>query len=385
MDKKKLTGAIVAILGLLGGVLGKLYLNPSQTEDKVQAAAPETNLSTDAFSVRIFQHCLKEKEMGNVLVAPHIISDTLLALQEISGGKTREELQAMQLQKRRVLRGAEQTRVTLLGMDFNLPRSDIRSSAMPLPFSENIPKALALYNGMLATAMEENDYQLVDSKMVNSRTKLIAGCTTTFHQEWETSFNVANSRSADFDNVSGGMPHFRQMRVRGLFKSAEGDCWKAVALPFKSSEPGAPPLVYIGILPKGSAREFASALTPQQLTDIRKALALATPQETLVELPRMELLVLPYDMRDSLRRLGLKALFDIETADFTPLTPEKIHLGAFIHACSLSLVESADAPKADDSLDYAAEYISFSRPYIWLIADLATDTPIEFIGLVEEM
>lgn len=105
----------------------------------------------------------------------------------------------------------------------------------------------------------------------------------------------------------------------------------------------------------------------------------------LVELPRMELQVLPYDMRDSLRRLGLKALFDSEKADFSPISPEKIHLGAFIHACRLSLIESGDAPKADDSLDYAPEYISFSRPYIWLIADLATDTPIEFIGLVEEM
>lgn len=385
MDKKKIIGAIIALVGLLGGVLGQLYLNPSQTEDEVKATAPENNLATDAFSVRIFQHCLKEKETGNILVAPHVISDTLLALQEISGGKTREELQALQLKKQQVLRGSEQPRATLLGMDFNLPRGNNRAAAMPLPFSENIPKALALYNGMLATVVGENDYQLVDSKMVNIRTKLIAGCSTIFRQEWEIPFNVANSRTADFDNVSGGMPHFRQMRAKGLFQSAEGDNWKAVTLPFKSVEPGAPPLVYIGILPNGSAREFASALTPQHLTDIRKALALATPQETLVELPRMELLVFPYDMRDSLRRLGLKALFDVETADFAPLTPEKIHLAAFIHACCLSLDESEDAPKADDSLDYAPKYISFSRPYIWLIADLATDTPIEFIGLVEEM
>lgn len=385
MDKKKIIWPCVAFLGLLGGILGQRYLVQERTEAVAEAAAPEIKLATDAFSVRFFQHCLKEKETGNILVAPHVISDTLLALQEISGGKTLEELKTLQLKEQQILRGSELPRVSLLGIDFNLPRGNSRSAAMPLPFSEDIPKALALYNGMLATAIGENDYQLVDSKIVNSRTKLIAGCSTTFRQEWEIPFNVANSRSADFDNASGGMPHFRQMRSKGLYRLAKGENWKAVALPFKSAHAGAPALVYIGILPSGTARDFASALTPEFLTEIRAALAEAKPQETLVELPRMELQVLPYDMRDSLRKLGLKALFDSNTSDFTPLTPEKIHLGAFIHSCTLSLAESKDAPKADDALDYAPEYISFSRPYIWLIADLATDTPIEFIGLVEEM
>ena len=105
----------------------------------------------------------------------------------------------------------------------------------------------------------------------------------------------------------------------------------------------------------------------------------------MVEIPRLELQILPFDMRDSLRRLGLKALFDSETADFAPLTPEKIHLGAFLHAASVSLIESPDSSKADESLDYAKNIISFTRPYIWLIADLETPTPIDFMGLVEEM
>lgn len=385
MDKKKIIWTGIALLGLVGGGLGQLYLNNGNPETGAETSAPEVKLATDEFSVRFFQLSLLEKMQGNVLVAPHVVSDALLALQELSGGETLEELKKMKLRQQHVLRGSEQARASLLAMDFNLPRGDRQNTALPLPFSENVPTALSLYNGMLATALGRNDCQLVDSNMVSSRTKLLAGCVTDFRLEWAVSFNSANSRTSDFDNASGGMPHFCQMRTKGHFQSAKGDNWKAVALPFKSVEPGAPPLVYIGILPDGSAREFASALTPAQLTDIRKALAEAAPQEMLVELPRMELQVLPYDMRDSLRRLGLKALFDSEKADFSPITPEKIHLGAFIHSCRLSLVESGEAPKADDSLDYAPEYISFSRPYIWLIADLATDTPIEFIGLVEEM
>ena len=385
MDKKKIIWTGMALLGLLGGGLGQMYLKNGNPETGTETAAPEVKLATDEFSVRFFQHSLAEKNNGNVLVAPHVVSDALLALQTLSAGATFEELKALKLKEQSVLRGSEQARAALLAMDFNLPRGGNQHAALPLPFSENLPMALSLYNGMLATALGRNDCQLVDSKMVSNRTKLLAGCVTDFRLEWACPFNSANSRTSDFDNASGGMPHFRQMRTKGLFQCAKGDNWKAVALPFKSVEPGAPPLVYIGILPDGSAREFASALTPVQLTGIRKALAEAEAQEMLVEQPRMELQVLPYDMRDSLRRLGLKALFDSEKADFSPISPEKIHLGAFIHACRLSLIESGEAPKADDSLDYAPEYISFSRPYIWLIADLATDTPIEFIGLVEEM
>lgn len=386
MDKKKIIMPCLVALGLLTGVLGQRYLRPQTQQEEAVANSTASELSSDAFSLRFFQHGLKEKETGNVLVAPHCITNALLSLQDIAAGRTREELQALQLKESRVLRATEPLSTALLGVDLNLPRKEGRFPAMPLPFSENVPMALSLFNGSIGAAMGKGEFQLVDSKMVTERTKLLAAATASFSAEWETPFNSANSRTADFDSASGGMPHFRQMRSRGQFRSAKAEdgSWKAVAIPFKSKAAGEP-LVCIGILPAGSARDFAANLTPEMLTGIRKSLAEASPQDMLVELPLLELQIFPYDMRDSLRRLGLKALFDIETADFSPLTPEKIHLGAFIHSVSLSLVESKDSAKADDSLDYAPEYISFNRPYIWLIADLATDTPIDFIGLTEEM
>lgn len=386
MDKKKIILSGIVALGLFIGVLGQRYLRPQTQQEEAAAPPPASEFSTDAFSLRFFQHELKEKESGNVLVAPHCITNALLSLQDITAGRTLEELQALQLKESCVLRTTEPLSAALLGVDLNLPRKEGRFPVMPLPFSENVPMALSLFNGCLGAAMGKGNFQLADSKSVTERTKLLAAATTSFAAEWETPFNSANSRTADFDSASGGMPHFRQMRSRGQFRSAKAEdgSWKAVAIPFKSKAAGEP-LVCIGILPAGSARDFVVNLTPEMLTGIRKSLAEASPQDMLVELPRLELQIYPYDMRDSLRRMGLKSLFDTETADFSPLTPEKIHLGAFIHSVSLSLVESKDSAKAEDSLDYAPEYISFTRPYIWLIADLATDTPIDFIGLTEEM
>ena len=58
---------------------------------------------------------------------------------------------------------------------------------------------------------------------------------------------------------------------------------------------------------------------------------------------------------------------------------------AALFSASVYLGESKEQPKADAALDYAGKVISFTRPYIWLIADLETSTPIEFFGLVEEL
>lgn len=387
MKKSAFIWFLLAALGLAGGWLGQPYLRLIKKEQKTVQETVTTQADTDSFSLRLFAQALKEKEQGNVLVAPHIVSDALCALQQVAGGKTLEELQSLQLRGSMPHRATEPTSAVLLAMDFNLPREGTSQQVMPLPFSENVPMAMSLFNGWFANTTQSNNAQLANSNIVTSRTKLLAGCTVMFHKEWATPFNPANSRTADFDSASGGMPSFRQMRSRGLYRiaTAEDSSWKAIALPFRKDSLTGTPLVYIGILPAGSARDFAEKLTAEQVTNIRRQLAAAKPKDILVKTPRIEQLVHPYDMRDTLRRMNLKALFDLQTADYSPLTSEKIHLGGFLISYSATLIESAEKAKADDSLELAEECISFNRPYIWLVADLETETPIEFIGLVEEM
>lgn len=379
--------AVVATLSLVAGGAASYYRQHQQPEASVETEAKPVVLSTDAFSLRLFHHALSSKASGNILVAPRTLGRALIALQDIAGGKTLEELQALQLSTESHLRNSEPDSAALLGKDFSLPKGEKAAQVMTLPFSENVPMALGLFNGMLAPVMGNPDAQLADSNMVTSRTRLLAGCVARFQADWNIPFHSADTRTADFDSASGGMPHFSQMRSRGLYQVAEAadGSWKAVALPMKGTNISRIPLVYIGILPGGSAREFATALTPEKLTEIRRALSTAEPQDTLVELPRLELQVPPYDSRDNLRRLGLKALFDSETADFSGLTPEKIHLGAMVQSLEVLLTESKTQSAPNPELDYAAKCISFNRPFIWLIADLETPTPIEFMGLVEEM
>lgn len=386
MKKQIFLWCILAALGLLGGGLGKMYLKPQQQEPAAEQEQ-KTELTEDTFSIRFFQHALAEKTRGNILVAPHMVSDMLLTVQEHAAGKTKEELQALQLRPTEHIRATEPTCAMLLAMDFNLPRNEGSRGVMPLPFSENVPMALSLFNGSLANATGNSNAQLASSQMITNRTKLLLGGTLHLHKDWELPFNTGNARTAGFDNASGSMPTIHQMRNRGLYRiaTAEDGNWKAIAIPFKNDRTIGSSLFYIGILPSGSARDFAALLTPELLTTIRQALGESTPQDTLVELPRQELQILPYDMRDTLRRMGMKALFDPEIADFSPITSEKIQLSAALFSASVYLGESGAAPQADSSLEYASQVISFTRPYIWLIADLETNTPIEFFGLVEEL
>lgn len=387
MKKQIFLWCILAALGLLGGGLGKMYLKPQQQQEPAAEQEQKTELTEDTFSIRFFQHALAEKTRGNILVAPHMVSDMLLTVQEHAAGKTKEELQALQLRPTEHIRATEPTCAMLLAMDFNLPRNEGSRGVMPLPFSENVPMALSLFNGSLANATGNSNAQLASSQMITNRTKLLLGGTLHMHKDWELPFNTGNARTAGFDNASGSMPTIHQMRNRGLYRlaTAEDGNWKAIAIPFKNDRTTGSSLFYIGILPSGSAREFAALLTPELLTTIRQALGESTPQDTLVELPRQELQILPYDMRDTLRRMGMKALFDPEIADFSPITSEKIQLSAALFSASVYLGESGAAPQADSSLEYASQVISFTRPYIWLIADLETNTPIEFFGLVEEL
>lgn len=383
---------LTAGLGLLaGGVAGYLKQSRQQGEAHTEnnsALFSEENIATDAFSIKLFQQALADRR-GNILVAPHVVSRTLSHLEILAGGKTNEALQALQLHPSAPPRAAEPASISLLAVDINVPRLDTGSEIISLPFSENVPLALSIFNGAIARFMGRNNAQYATSEMVTGRTKLLAGAVCSFQAKWDIGFQLNHSRTADFESASGSLPQFTQMRSRGNYRMAQADdgSWKAIALQMRSDPlVKSSPMVLIGVLPSGSARDFAAGLTPETVDEIRKKLATATPEDTLVEFPRLELEVRPYDMRATLRRMELKSLFDSDTSDFSALTPEKIHLGAFVHASEIKLRESKEtgvSPHHD--LDSAKNYISFSRPFLWFVTDLSSATPIDFIGLIEEM
>lgn len=376
----------LAALGLLaGGLTGYFKKTVKETNKPAEALSQQEKLQTDAFSLKLFQQVLLEQK-GNIMVTPHTVSEALLALQGIAAGKTQEDLAALQLTQAKASRQPEPFRNVLLTVDINVPRTDEKHAVLPLRYSEDLPQALSFFNSVLAQGGPDSNAQFATSDMVSTRTRLLIGAAIYCNLSNHLPFHAEHSRMDDFDSATGAMPRYHQMRSRGLYRTAgaEDASWQAVAIPLHQQSKT--PLALICIRPASSARQFAESLTPELLTRIRQALASATPKDTLVELPRIVLQVPPYDMRHTLRRLGLASLFDSDTADFSRLSPDKIHLNAMVHASGITIAENRKNTTTPASeLEQAENSISFSRPFIWIVADLSTNTPLEYIGLVEEM
>ncbi len=377
--------ALVALGLLAGGLTGYFKRTVKETNEPADMLSQQEKHQTDAFSLKLFQQVLQEQK-GNIMVTPHTVSEALLALQGIAAGKTQEELAALQLTQAKALREPEPFRNVLLTVDINVPRTEGEHAVLPLRYSENLPQALSFFNSVLVQGSPDSNARFASSDMVSSRTRLLLGASIYCNLSNHLPFHAEHSRMDDFDSSTGAMPRYHQMRSRGLYRTAgaEDGSWQAVALPLHQQSKT--PLTLICIRPAGSARKFAESLTPELLSRIRENLASATPEDTLVELPRIDLQVRPYDMRYTLRRLGLTSLFDSSTADFSRLTPDKIHLNALVHASGITIAENkqkANTPASE--LEQAKKRISFSRPFIWIVADLSTDTPLEYIGLVEEI
>lgn len=370
---------------LAGGFAGYLWKSNRKAASEAVSTSSEQpiSISSDALSIRFFQNELQDKA-GNVIVAPGILHDALLDLQTIAGGKTLDELKALPISPDRAPGIAS---ISLLAADINLHRTKNRQNVLAMPFSEDYPMALSLFNSMLAEFTPHSNLQFATSENTSAKTKLLGGATAYFTPRWKIPFHKENSQQADFDCASGRLPKFIQMRARGAYRTATADdaSWQAVAIELQQTEGSIRPLVFVAVLPSGQARAFAAGLTPDSLTSIRSALAKAEPADTLVMLPRMGQMLLPQDIRSTLKSFGLNSLFSESDADFSSFCQEKVHLGAMLYSCGLSLLESQDSAEADESLNAAANRIDFSRPFIWFVGELNTTSPMEFMGLVEEM
>ena len=376
---------IFGVCILAGGFAGYAWKASSKGNVESATSSPESapDTSTDALSLRFFQHTLNDKT-GNIIVAPGILHELLLNLQTIAGGKTLEELNALPISPEYAPHIAS---ISLLAADINLTRTQQNQNVLPLPFSENYPVAISFFNSMLAECSSHPNLQFATSENTSDKTKLLGGATAYFTPRWEIPFHKANSQQADFDCASGRLPSFTQMRARGAYRTAKAHdaSWRAVAIELQQTGYNEAPLVFVAILPTGSARSFAAGLTQDSLTAIRKALAEAEPADTLLMLPRMGQIVAPQDIRSTLHQFGLSSLFSETEADFSPLCQERIHLGTVLYSCGISLLETQGFTEADESLDAAADCIEFSRPFVWFVGELNTNSPMELMGLVEEL
>ena len=373
-------GIIAVLLLIMFGPAVWIRLHPeAETQEQQQGVV------TDAFSLQLF-HAMLDTGVENPTIAPLPLTDLLLHLREISAEDTRRELEQLQLSEGADPQNTPLPYGCLVAVDRDLPAGPLRTPLVTrLPLKESVPQSLSMFNGMLCRASNDPDGQVVDSTVLNASTQMLAACAANFSPEWEHPFQPGDTlREADFYNADGGLPHVDLMRCRAPLRSAsaEDGSWEAVAVPFKGVQNGTP-VVFIAILPKDNAREFAKALTPAGLTEIRTALAAAALQDTTLEMPAVNVNTPTRDIAGLMKLMGVNAVFDAGKADFSPISPQKIKVDALLDKERIILTDGGSRTAPDANVDYGEKRISLNKPFVWVVCDLSSPMPPHFIGLME--
>lgn len=374
---------LTVIIGLSAGLILPRLLQGDGLGTAAPAepdfSLPKDGIVSDAFSIRLLQAAMEESETPLVLVAPAAVTDALLTLRNAAAGASVEEIDALHLSPTLPRNSSSADYKVLLAPEESLKLRG--PSCLPLPYRKDFIEAQSLFNMFMP-----GQRPMADTRFISSDTRLLIGAATLVNTDFLHPFHPKDTRRGDFDNADGRMPSVPMMRCRALFRTAaaEDGSWRAIALLLKAPT-GTPAGAFIGILPQGSVRDFARALTPEQLSDIRRALAEAEPQDSLVELPRFALETPTRDLQPLLATLGVSAPFDLRRADFSPLTEEPLALNALPERKTLFITEEESIQEATPDLDGAASVISFNSPFLWLIGDLTTDAPFVLMGLVENM
>ena len=341
----------------------------------------------DALAVDMFRHVVAQEE-GNVVFSPASAEAVLHMLREGAAGQTKAELAALPYGKQGVPSAMRVESANALFADHDLHLKPTATSVHRAPLRQDPRTALKMIN----TWCSEHTHGRIGSilSQLPQRARLVALNAVYLKERWLRPFDADLTVEQDFHLRGGGTQRVEMMSAEHAMRYAEGRDWQAVALPYRPQQKGEPGY-FIGILPRGDAREFAAALTPQKLETIRKALDKDSQKATRVQLPRFEAATRAFSLKPTLQALGVGSAFT-PAADFSPLAEERIFLSDILQKCFVKVDEEGTEAAAVTAaiaadccllIEEEPRIIRFDRPFLWLIGDLSTATPPYFMGLME--
>lgn len=384
MNRQTLKLALLAVLlGLSLGILAPRLMKGEWSkndhgEQEPLITLPEGELKTDEFSLHLLQTSMQTQPYSISIVCPAAMTEALHELDSMSKGIIHQQIAALKL----CPPGKESiTSGVLSAMDDTMPRPADGQTILPLPFRNNYPEALSQFNTLMG-------YQAAESANTSKDTRLFMASLTNLNCRFRQPFYQKDSTRLDFDNANGGMPSVSMLRRCGRFRlaEAEDESWKAVALLIDDEFGGdASTSAFVAVIPQGNVRDFTLHLDAAQMSDIRRALAQAEPQECTIEMPKLNISFRISDAAPFLQALGVNAPFDVNTADFSPITTEKITLSAIAQSLSISMIERPDKPAGIPAPDSCPQTFSLTRPFLWFVGDLTTDAPFVMMGIIENL
>lgn len=401
INKKTMKSSIISLISLLSlGACTGHETNGVQPMGKADApptaaikAAPCPQ--TDSFAIQMFS-MLAETQKGNFVFSPASLEGVLRLLQQGARGTTATELAALPMGKQGVKTAMNPAEANALftADGFKLKPGIKTDEVIPTPFATNPQRAAQTINSWAKDNTQGLIPSIISADDIDVNTRLVAANAIYLKEKWLRPFNLRSTReNAEFTLSDGSTTEVNMMRNKAEYHYAEGADWQAVAMFYKPVHKAGEPGCFIGILPKGNARDFACKLTPQQYQDIRHALVAARKQDTIVYLPRFEADPGTYSLNGALQACGLRTIFT-PNADLSGFADEPLYLSQVLQRCYVKADEqgteaaavtigmvkctSAAPPRTQPKV------IKFDRPFLWVITDLNSPAAPYFMGIVEK-
>ena len=381
---------ILSALALSGLCLG----GQAQEEVAPQMQYAEATASTD-FAVDMFRS-LAQRMQGNLIYSPAGIETVLNLLKQGARGNTAAELNSLPLGQQAALSALnpDEAEALFIAKSLTLNPAIKADSVYTVPFESNPTEAAQQINDWVSLHTNGRIPAIVSANGLSPLTRLVAANAIYLQEKWLHPFNkISTQPNTMFTKADGSIELVDMMYNRDEYIYAEGEDWQAVAMFYDTMGRMGEPGCFIGILPKGNAREFARSLTPYKYRTILQALVMSSEHDTIVRLPRFELTTAPFSLVPALRACGLNDLFT-PAADFSGFCNEPLYLSDVLQRCyvktdeegteavaatAVVIICSAAAPPPSRPRE-----INFNRPFIWVIGNLNVNSTPYFMGITEE-
>ncbi len=364
-------------------------------------AAAEPAPQTDEFAIQMFS-TLAATQKGNIVFSPSGTEAVLHLLRQGAAGETADELAALPLGKQGIKTTItpRQANALFVSKELELNPGINKKQVRRVPFKTAPDKAVKAINKWAKQKTKGLIAKVLTKANVSADTRLIAVNAIYLKATWWFCFDPEQTQeNTRFTLADGSTTTVNMMKQQASFTYAEGEAWQAVALLYEpdadiESTKDVARTRFVGILPKGDAREFARNLTVKKYQNIRSALAQAASQDTIVCLPRFTIKTDTFSLKNALSACGVQQAFS-ESGNFSGFTGSQLQLNDVVQRCYINVNESGTtaAASTDGCLDegYIEEdaqgrtkVINFNRPFIWIISDLETASAPFFMGLLEQ-
>lgn len=252
------------------------------------------------------------------------------------------------------------------------------ASVRLLDFIRDPESARATINEWVENQTENKIEDLIPQGVINQLTRAVLTNAIYFNAAWKYPFPEGATRNDNFTLLDGKQVIVPMMSQTGSFRSAKGDGYQAIELPYQDEN-----MSMLIILPtRNQFEKFEETLTAERVggivDDLKKGwVSLTMPKfkfETYINLSGV------------LADMGMPAAFNPEEADFSGMTGDRsLFIHEVLHKAFVSVdeegTEAAAATAVVMGVTSLPPQISLDSPFIFMIRDNETGA-ILFMGRV---